>query len=406
MPVNTAIKIREAVENRSTVSIRRLQQRLFSYWFDGLVYNQIWEDPRVDMEAMELDSSSRILAISSGGCNLLNYLVAGPHSIRAVDLNFNHICFTRLKLAAMKRLPDYNRFFQFFGSADREANINNYYQYIQPHLDRETRQYWETKSLFRKSRIRFFANNVYSYSAMANFILLANVLSKRFAKDPQELLAIQDSREREEFFEKHFAPFFDHWLVKGLGRLPFLFYGLGIPPQQFDSMKKECNGQLNRLYRKRIKSLACDFPIEENYFAWQAFCRRYDVNRRIAIPDYLKEENYETIKKRIDAIHLNYTSLTEYLHQQPDKCLNRFVFLDSQDWMDAAAIAELWTEVVRTGMPGSRVIFRTASNESPIETALPAHLRKHFVYEETRSRELYKKDRSAIYGGFHLYVLQ
>ena len=55
-----------------------LLERAFTLWFSGFVYNQIWEDPWVDVEAMQLDADSRILTISSGGCNVLNYLLSGP----------------------------------------------------------------------------------------------------------------------------------------------------------------------------------------------------------------------------------------------------------------------------------------------------------------------------------------
>ena len=39
-------------------------ERLFTFWFKGFVYNQIWEDPRVDAAALELDDQSRILTLS------------------------------------------------------------------------------------------------------------------------------------------------------------------------------------------------------------------------------------------------------------------------------------------------------------------------------------------------------
>ena len=63
--------LRDAVSNSKGGS--GFLQRLFAVWFDAFVYNQIWEDPRVDLEALELDGDSRVLTISSGGCNAMNY---------------------------------------------------------------------------------------------------------------------------------------------------------------------------------------------------------------------------------------------------------------------------------------------------------------------------------------------
>ena len=88
--------------------------------------------------------------------------------------------------------------------------------------------------------------------------------------------------------------------------------------------------------------------------------------------------------------------------EQPGS-LNAFVLLDSQDWMPPPVIEELWSEIARVGKPGSRVIFRTAGEKSPVEKALEPETRAKFRYEEARSRELHAQDRSAIYGMFHLY---
>ena len=41
--------VREAVHSSSLKSRTTLMERLFSVWFDGFVYNQIWEDPVVDI---------------------------------------------------------------------------------------------------------------------------------------------------------------------------------------------------------------------------------------------------------------------------------------------------------------------------------------------------------------------
>ncbi len=406
MVLGTPVLIKQAVHQNRISSLKGIQERLFSFFFDGFVYNQIWEDPRVDLEAMQVDSESRILTISSGGCNLLNYLIAKPHSVHAVDLNRYHLYFTGLKLNALKHLPGYKDFFNFFGCADKKENVDNYHQYIKPNLDENARNYWENGMLFQKPRINYFSKNVYNYGTMGFFIRLVHFLARRFAQSPEKLVELNDTKEREAYFDHHFAPFFNNALVRWLGKLPLMFYCLGIPPQQFQAMKKESNGRLNELYCERVKRLACQFPIEDNYFAWQAFKRAYDQENRNAIPDYLKQDHYDYLKENLHKIRLYYTSFTDLLKTHPNNSFNRYVLLDSQDWMSNEMIAELWSEIARTGMPASRIIFRTASDVSPIEDALPAELRQRFEYEKERSHELFMQDRSAIYGGFHIYALK
>jgi S-adenosylmethionine-diacylglycerol 3-amino-3-carboxypropyl transferase len=55
------------------------------------------------------------------------------------------------------------------------------------------------------------------------------------------------------------------------------------------------------------------------------------------------------------------------------------------------------------GPPGAKVIFRTAGTETILPRMLAPDLLEPWTYEETRSRDLHTRDRSAIYGGFHLY---
>ncbi len=405
MPATAQATIKKAVEHNPITSIKGISERLFTFWFDGFVYNQIWEDPRVDMEAMQLDEESRILTIASGGCNILNYLTALPHSIHVVDLNKYHLFLTKLKFEALRSLPSYEDFFLFFGHANQAINVENYNRYIRDHLDEETRAYWDSSAGFRGPRIGYFSKNLYNYGAMGLFIRFVHRLSKWFACDPEKMLQCKNQGEREALFIAKFEPFFQKRIVKFLGSSPLTYYSLGIPPQQFEDMKEESEGRIHELCHNRVRRMALDFPLEDNYFAWQAFGRRYDTENRKAVPDYLKEEHYEKLKNNLKRVNLNYCSTTQYLKEQPDNSLNRFVFLDSQDWMNDDEITELWSEVARVGMPGSRVIFRTASWKSPIEGALPESLLNRYTYEEQRSKELYKQDRSAIYGGFHLYVL-
>ena len=60
--------VQQAVTRHRAASARGILERLFARLFDGLVYTQIWEDPRVDREALALNGQSRIMTISSGGC--------------------------------------------------------------------------------------------------------------------------------------------------------------------------------------------------------------------------------------------------------------------------------------------------------------------------------------------------
>jgi S-adenosylmethionine-diacylglycerol 3-amino-3-carboxypropyl transferase len=92
-----------------------------------------------------------------------------------------------------------------------------------------------------------------------------------------------------------------------------------------------------------------------------------------------------------------------FLKQQPNHSYDRFVFLDAQDWMSDEVLNTLWVEVLRVGKPNSRIVFRTAAVDSPLETALKPDIKARIHYEKELSTQLFQQDRSAIYGGFHVY---
>ena len=409
----TETTLHSAVRNEKLSSKQGLLQKLFAVWFDAFVYNQIWEDPRVDIEALEIDGDSRILTISSGGCNALNYIIEGPRSVTAVDLNKHHIYLLNLKLAALKHLPDHDKFFAFFGDGKGENTGSEYLRYIRPHLDRDTRNFWESNTLggsvLYGDRIAFFANaGLYDHSRNGYFLRFFHAMARAFGCRPEEILKARSLEEQTALYTKHIDPFFDTALIKTLGKLPVTMFGLGIPPQQYDELKKDL-GQGRTVidtYRERTRRLACDYPIGENYFAWQAFARRYDTENRVAVPEYLKETNYDALKANAGRLDTKVGSATDVIRNGDTDKFNRFVFLDAQDWMNTDQMTELWSAITEKAEPGSRMIFRTAGAASPLEENLPADLLSKFHYEREISDRLFKQDRASIYGGFHLYVLR
>lgn len=397
--------LKEAVHDHDAASKRGFLERLFTLAFRGFVYPQIWEDPEVDLTALQLDKSSRIMTIASGGCNVMNYLTEEPLSVRAIDLNPAHVALTRLKLAAAKHLPEYEDFFLFFGHADNKRNIDNYYKYIAPNLDAFSKKYWEGWSILDGRRINYFTKNVYQFGLLGRFISVVHILAKIYGKDPREILTAKNKKEQKEIFDRTLGPLFDKKIVKILCNMPVSLYGLGIPPSQFDELHKAAGGDVASLLKARLERLACDFPIQDNYFAWQAFSRGYDRHKKMAVPRYLSEKNYNKIKNSTDCVEVHHTTITGFLQSQPVDSLDCYVFLDAQDWMNPAQLEELWSEVVRTASPGARVIFRTAGEESPLTQKISKTLLDKFHYDATKSQEAVAKDRSSIYGGFHVYTL-
>ncbi|HVP83685.1 MAG TPA: DUF3419 family protein [Rhizomicrobium sp.] len=394
-----------AAHQKPAVSRRGAMERLFTLMFRGFVYNQIWEDPDIDLEALELAPHHRLITIASGGCNILNYLAADPAKVIAVDLNPNHIAFTRLKIAALTYLPSYDDFFRFYGHGNDTANRKAYDEILKHRLDPQTRAYWDKRVRLKGRRIDMFARDLYRYSLLGRFIGLLHAVARLHGKKLSPLLDSQTLAEQRDAFERIIAPLFDSRPVRLLSRSPVSLYALGIPPAQYDELVASSDGNPVSVLRERVERLACDFPIQDNYFAWQAFGRGYDVENREAVPDYLREETYDTIRARTDRIETHLASLTDFLKGHDARSLNRYVLLDAQDWMTPTQLTALWTEIDRTAHEtDARVIFRTAGNDSPLPRKLPSELLAPWRYLEDESKAWHARDRSSIYGGFHVYV--
>jgi S-adenosylmethionine-diacylglycerol 3-amino-3-carboxypropyl transferase len=396
----------DAVHANPLASKQGMLERLFTLAFSGLVYPQIWEDPDVDMAALRLGPGKRLVTIASGGCNVMSYLTADPEHITAVDLNPAHVALLNLKLTAIRELPGYEPFFRFFGHADEKANVALYDRHLADKIDPVTRAYWEKRRLFSGRRIRMFARNVYQYGLLGRFISVTHLVARAYGKNPRKMMNATSLEEQRRLFEETLAPVFDTKLVRALCRMPVSLYGLGIPPAQFAYLNAASGGDMAGLLRGRLERLACDFPLEDNYFAWQAFGRSYDRDGRRAVPPYLRRDAYERVRDNSRRVAVKHASMTDHLASEDAASLDGYVLLDAQDWMSAEQMTELWVEITRTARPGARVIFRTAGAESPLETALPADLIDRWAYDAEASREGTARDRSSIYGAFHLYVLK
>ncbi len=398
-------RLRQAVHRHKPATRQGIQERLFTLAFSGLVYPQIWEDPVVDLEALRLQSGERLIAIASGGCNVLSYLATAPVTITAVDLNPAHVALNKLKLAALAHLPHYGAFCRFFAEADGRHNIDAYLTYLRPHLDAATRKYWDSRDRLGRRRINYFGSNIYRHGLLGGFIGAGHLLARMHGANPRRLLSAKCRGEQRRIFERELAPLFKKRHIRWLLDRPSALFGLGIPPSQFTALKGS-EASMADVLHARLERLACDFDLADNYFAWQAFGRRYASGGSGPLPLYLQRENFEVLRQRADSVGVVHASLTEHLSQQPAASLDAYVLLDAQDWMTDQQLNALWSEIVRTAKPGARVIFRTAGEETILPGRIADAILSRFDYDREACRQWTAQDRSSIYGGFHRYVLR
>lgn len=399
-------RLTQAVSQNKALSKTGIQERLFAQAFTNLVYPQIWEDPEVDMAALQIKPDHHLVCIASGGCNVMSYLTKQPASIVAVDLSPAHIALNKLKLVAAKHAPDYRTFYDFFGRADQATNAAIYDTYFKPHLDRGSQAYWDSRLGLLGRKIDMFTKGFYTYGLLGRFIRTAHILAQLHGVDMQEFTQCRNLREQRAFFDTYMEPIFKSRLVKFLTTNRLSLFGLGIPPQQYEELASAADGNMLEVLRQRTRTLMCDFPLSDNYFAWQAFARAYNSDGTGPLPPYLQIQNMKTLRVATDKVDVRNETFTDYLTSAPAGSKHGYVLLDAQDWMSDTQLTELWGQITRTAAPKARVIFRTAGIPSILEGRVPDEILQNWDYLGDQSSALTKQDRSAIYGGFHIYQLK
>lgn len=398
-----AAQIRTAVRQTRRLTATGLLESAFARMFEGLVYAQIWEDPVADMAALDLRPGAHLICIASGGCNMMSYLTARPGSVTAVDLSPAHVALGRLKLAAVAALPDHAAFHDFFARADLAENVARYDRLIAPALDPESRAWWDGRGALGRRRIEMFARGFYRHGALGRFIGTVHGIARIAGVDFRPLLEAETLEAQAAFFDARIAPLFETRLVRGLVAQRASLFGLGIPPAQYDKLAADGAGSVLPVLRERTRRLMCDFPIRDNYFAWQAFARGYDLRPGGALPPYLEPGRYDALREAAGRGAIVNRSLTDRLAEAPAGSLDAYVLLDAQDWMSDAQLNALWAEIDRTAAPGARVLFRTGGTPDILPGRVTSAVLGRWRHDAAASAAAFDADRSAIYGGVHLY---
>src|SRR5262245_11423554 len=115
----------------------------------NLVFNQCWEDPRLDQQALRIGPGDRIVMITSAGCNALDYLLHSPERIDCVDVNPHQTALLELKLSAIANLK-YEQFFEMFGAGKVNGYRKVYEERLRISLTDASRRIWDR-------RIKYFS---------------------------------------------------------------------------------------------------------------------------------------------------------------------------------------------------------------------------------------------------------
>lgn len=374
-----------------------LKQRAYDAWFrhvhtSKLIYNTCWEDPRADRAMLALNSQSRLAMITSAGCNALDYLLDDPAEIHCIDMNARQNALLELKMAAIAKLA-FADLFKLFGEGRHAQFPALYKTSLRPSLSPSAQQFWDAHGHWFNGRGR---GSFYYHGASGEVAWLIRLflrcLRPGLRRKLIELFESQDMSEQRARYEALEPRLLGPWLRMVI-RQPATLALLGVPRAQRDLLASQYPGGVEAFVVDKLRWLFTQLPVRDNYF-WRIYL--HGSYSRDCCPNYLRAENHELLRARLERLHVHTMSLNDFL-QRREAPLTHFVLLDHQDWLcahDVPALEEEWRSILRCSQVGARVLLRSAAMRVDF---LPEFARG-VLFNRVEAEAWHRRDRVGTYG--------
>jgi len=348
--------------------------------FEDLLYAQCWEDPAIDRIAFEIEENDIIFSITSGGCNLLSFLIDNPKKIIALDLNTSQNHLLHLKIAAFRSL-DYDGLLRFIGF-EHDENRLDIYNKIRDSMPPESIAYWN-------DHIHKIQQGIIHSGRYESYMQLLRKWIDRImsAELFNQLLKLNGKEQRLNFYEKKWNNY--KWKIFTkifLSRRVMTFLFTKAFFEQLES-----SFSFGDHFRSQTKKALVDLPLKENYFL--SYILSGNFSSREYLPPYLRRENFDVIKNRLGRIDIVTNSCESYFATLSDNTISKFNFSNIFEWMSASDYEKLLHEAIRVGTPGGILTYRNLL----VPRSRPESLGEQLIPNRELSNQLHEQDLSFIY---------
>lgn len=357
-----------------------------------LVYNTCWEDPRCDRAMLQLNESSRVVVLTSAGCNALDYLLDNPQDINCVDLNPRQNALLQLKVA-MFQGADHTTLFDFFGKG-ASAQAKTVLEQLSPLLpERYSQQYWQRNvDYFSGKGLRpsfYWRGSSGTVAWLVRKWLQTQPEARRIAQNLFEADSIATQRTWYEQLEPRFLNRFVRWFVQQ----HVVQSMLGVPKSQQQLAAAYFDDGMVGYVRHCLRHVFTTLSVQDNYFWMLYFYGKYTPE---CSPNYLRAENFDLLRERSTRIKTHTTSLSGFLKANPGQ-YTHFILLDHQDWLAAhlqPALHEEWELILANSAPNAKVLLRSAAFNIDF---IPAFARERIQFDRAAAEASEKQDRVGTY---------
>jgi S-adenosylmethionine-diacylglycerol 3-amino-3-carboxypropyl transferase len=397
------------VENplKASLTLRdRIDQKVFNAIYSrSLVYNTCWEDPAVDRQALALKPDDTLLVITSAGCNVLDYAIAGPARIHAVDANPRQTALLELKLAGIRHL-DFEDFFALFGTGVHDKFREIYRDALRADLSPFAQAFWDERpQWFSRGQGSFYFQGLAGTVARAFHTYLK--VRPRLAASVAELFQSQSLEDQRAVYDTRVRPLLwgpgMNWTLSRQITMSML----GVPYAQRRQVQAQHHQGVAGFIREAVEYVFRQLPVWTNYFYMVYINGHYT---QACCPEYLKRDHFNALKAgRADCVVPHTCTVTEFL-QSTEERISKYVLLDHMDWMSSyypEALEEEWTAILERATADARILFRSA-HATPSYLDLVhvgrerTRLQERLQFHEAMAQDLQRLDRVHTYAGFHV----
>ncbi|MGC1392016.1 MAG: DUF3419 family protein [Bacteroidales bacterium] len=350
--------------------------------FRDILYAQCWEDPEIDRIAFRTKPGDTIFSITSGGCNALAFLIDDPAKVICLDMNRYQNYLLSLKIGAFKTL-EYKEILEFFGVRHSLCRWE-FYERIKPVLSEEAQTYWSKKKADINLGIIHcgkYERYMHLLKKVFRILIGKKIINEMFNASSVEEQRILFKKKWDNFRWKLFCRIF---LSRAFASMLFdkAFYKYLEPSFSFE-----------KYYRSAVRKALTELPVRDNYFLAYILSGNYFNG---SLPVYLKEENYNKIRTRLDRVEIVTSGCQEFLRSLPANTISKFNFTNIFEWMSVEEFTLLLLETLRSGKDGAVITYRNHL----VTRNRPEMFADQIIPDMSLSDMLSRRDRSFIYKAY------
>jgi len=353
--------------------------------YEGVLYANCWEDPQLDRTAFAIGREDIVFSITSGGCNVLTFLLDDPRKVIALDVNPHQGYLLELKMTAFRTLT-HEETLAFFGVRPCPDRAALYRHRLRASLSGEAARFWDGQAK-RIARGIIHAGRYERYMRLLRRTVVAGRGRRRLV---ERLFEAESPAERERLYD-------EKWRGLGWTLLTKVMLSRRLNALLFDKAffaYLDRDFSFGRHFAGKAERALVRLPIKENYFLAYILLGRFYGER--FLPPYLRRENFAAIRDRLDRIEIVTAPCDEYFAGLADSSISKFNFSNIFEWMAPAAFEALLRETVRVARDKAVLTYRNLLVFRERPASLAANLRSR----RDQARALLATDLSFIYDNY------